>query len=119
MKMSDKERLEQIQQNDLIQAISDGFLFGKDGLETENIFRDVEWLIKQAERVQELESELNKQIEIGYKFEGEVYDLAKENKRYRKALEFYAGGNHYSDKLYDDKIILLDDGEIARKVLEG
>lgn len=47
---------------------------------------DVEWLIQQAERVQELESELNKQIEIGYKFEGEVYDLAKENKRYREAL---------------------------------
>ena len=110
--MSDKERLEQIQQNDLIQAISDGFLFGKDGLKTENIFRDVEWLIKQAERVQELENHL-KLYDFWYR------TAYEQNKRYREALEFYAGGNHYSDKLYDDKIILLDDGEIARKVLEG
>ena len=47
---------------------------------------DYHWLMEQAERVQELESKLNKQIEIGYKFEGEVYDLAKENKRYREAI---------------------------------
>ena len=53
---------------------------------------DYHWLMEQAERVQELESELNKQIEIGYKFEGEVYDLAKENKRYREALEEIARG---------------------------
>lgn len=93
--MSDKERLEQIQQNDLIQAISDGFLFGKDSLKTENIFRDVEWLIQQVERLED------------------------ENKRLREALAFYASGNHYSDRLYDNKIVLLDDGETARKALEG
>lgn len=48
----------------------------------------------------------------------EIKKLEEENKRLREALEFYAGGNHYSDKLYDYKIILLDDGETARKVLE-
>ena len=48
--------------------------------------QDIEWLIKQAERVQELGSELNKQIEIGYKFEGEAYDLTKQNKRYIEAI---------------------------------
>lgn len=48
-----------------------------------------------------------------------IKKLEEENKRLRESLEFYANGNHYSDKLYDDKIILLDDGEIARKTLEG
>lgn len=73
------------------------------------IFKDlkVEWLIEQAERVQSLEY---------YKKDWML--VAEQNKRYREALEFYACGNHYSDKLYDDKIILLDDGEIARKALE-
>lgn len=42
--------------------------------------------IKTAERVQELESELNKQLEIGYFFEGETHDLAEQNKRYRELL---------------------------------
>lgn len=44
---------------------------------------------------------------------------AEKAEKYREALEFYAGGNHYSDRLYDYKIVLLDDGEIARKALEG
>lgn len=48
-----------------------------------------------------------------------LVEQAEKAEKYREALEFYAGGNHYSDKLYDDKIILLDDGEIARKILEG
>lgn len=46
-----------------------------------------------------------------------LLDQAEKAEKYREALEFYACGNHYSDKLYDDKIILLDDGETARKVL--
>src|SRR5690554_4173165 len=74
---------------------------------------DVEWLIQQAERVQELESELNKQIEIGYKFEGEVYDLAKENKRYREALNsIIAMLFRTGDEVYD----AIQD---AIKALEG
>lgn len=48
-----------------------------------------------------------------------AHKLKEENKRLREALEFYASGNHYSDKLYDYKIILIDDGEKARQALEG
>src|SRR5690625_1189391 len=44
------------------------------------------YFVEQAERVQELESELNKQLEIGYFFEGETHDLAEQNKRYRELL---------------------------------
>jgi len=93
------------------------------------IFNDlkIEWLIEQAERVQELESELNKQIEIGYKFEVEVYDLAKENKRYREALEFYADRENYKpDPYHYDpyigeyiSMIDYDNGATARQALEG
>ena len=73
------------------------------------------WLIEQAERVQELESKLNKQIEIGYKFEGEVYDLAKQNKRYREALNsIIAMLFRTSDEVYDaiqDAIKVLEEIE--------
>ena len=109
--MSDKERLEEIKT-----WLNRGFDLTEE---------DIEWLIEQAERVQELESELNKQIEIGYKFEGEVYDLAKENKRYREALEFYADRENYEPEHYDpdthDYISMIDrdKGTTARKALEG
>lgn len=64
-----------------------------------DIFNVIEpFFIEQAKRVQELE---------------------QQNKRLREALAFYASRNHYSDKLYDNKIALLDDGETARKALEG
>src|SRR5690554_6544296 len=76
---------------------------------------DINWLIEQAERVQELESKLNRQIEIGYKFEGEVYDLAKENKRYREALNsIIAMLFRTSDEVYDaiqDAIKVLEEIE--------
>ena len=82
---------------------------------------DFHWLLERAERVQELESKLNKQIEIGYKFEGEVYDLAKENKRYREALKYYADEKHYEPYCIDGYgcDVTEDCGEIARKALEG
>src|SRR5690554_4600716 len=71
-----------------------------------------DWLL---ERVQELESKLNKQIEIGYKFEGEVYDLAKENKRYREALNsIIAMLFRTGDEVYDaiqDAIKVLEEIE--------
>ena len=59
--------------------------------EDQKRFEIIDWLIKQAEKTE----------------------------KYREALKFYANGNHYSDRLYDYKIVLLDDGEIARKALEG
>lgn len=80
---------------------------------------DVEWLIQQSERVQELESALNKQIEIGYKFEGEVYDLAKENKRYREALNTIITLWIASTDATDDTRLAQEMSETARQALEG
>ena len=91
---------------------------------------EIEWLFN---RVEELELEINdwraevQKWQQFYKESEESHletkellkSIAVQNKRLREALEFYAGGNHYSDKLYDYKIVLLDDGEIARKALEG
>lgn len=69
---------------------------------------DYNYLKEQAERAHELESELSEQIEIGYKFEGEIYDLEKENKRYREALE------------HIERIQSVDVAQqIARQALEG
>lgn len=100
----------------------------------DDIFNAIEpFFIEQAERVQELELEVNDLRDEVKKWQRfyeeseeshlETMELLRstlnQNKRLREALEFYASGNHYSDKLYDDKIILLDDGETARKALEG
>lgn len=60
---------------------------------------------------------LNSFEELGYL--DWLIEQAEKTEKYREALEFYANGNHYSDKLYDDKIILLDDGEKARQALES
>ena len=65
----------------------------------------VDWLVEQAERVQELE---------------------KQNKRYEQALEFYADEETYetkfatyTDKIYDPfTLIELDEGKKARQALE-
>lgn len=76
---------------------------------------DVEWLIEQAERVQELK---------------------EQNQRYREALEFYADQTIYKEELineasydadgvcisndeYAPPVVYLDGGEKARKALEG
>ena len=105
--MTDKERLEDIKER-----------FAKYQTDYNLNGEDVEWLIQQAERVQELESELNKQIEIGYKFEGEVYGLAKENKRYRKALNTIITSWIASTDATDDTWLAHEMSETARKALE-
>lgn len=65
---------------------------------------DYKWLIKQAERVQELERKIE---------------------RYREALEFYADKENYEPEHYDPdthdytSMIDHDKGATARKALEG
>ena len=93
----------------------------------------VDWLLN---RIEELEKELNKQMNIGLKFEGEANELQKQNKRYREALEFYADEEVYKENLitkaeydadgvcisndeYAPPIIYFDRGEKARKSLKG
>ena len=89
---------------------------------------DINWLIEQAERVQELEEEnINlKAIKAGN--EELIKILEQQNKRYREALEFYADENNYREhdlkgivppRSIAYKPILHDYGSIARKALEG
>jgi hypothetical protein len=74
--------------------------------------RDFDWLIKQAERVQELEQEVNDwraEVQKWQKFYKEseeshsetkelLYSTISENKRYKQALEFYADEETYETK---------------------
>lgn len=46
----------------------------------------VDWLIEQAEEAERLNKQLSKQVEMGYRFEGMVHDLTKENKIYKQTL---------------------------------
>src|SRR5690625_51165 len=88
---------------------------------------DLIWLIKQAERVKELEEENAGLHDILEQVEYQEKDkLLAENKRYKQALEFYADyENHvqYRDLLTDsglsDSKIRLDNGDMARQALEG
>lgn len=47
-----------------------------------------DWLIKQAERVQKLEKELDEALNIGLKMEGEAIEWERKAKRYKQALEY-------------------------------
>jgi len=83
---------------------------------------NIDYLIKQAERVKKLELEL-----LYYKMATKSYvDIEQQNKRYLEALEFYANEENY---LFDEKEykvglgvpeseITLDYGNKARKALE-
>jgi len=93
---------------------------------------DIEWLIKQAERVEELERELEavdrqdeqwkELIRIAMTWKN-IYE--KESKRFKQALEFYANEKNY-ERAYDDEVLFdylpseidFDNGEKARKALE-
>ena len=87
------------------------------------------WLIEQAERVQELENHL-KLYDFWYR------TAYEQNKRYREALEFYADEEVYKENLitkaeydadgicisndeYAPPIIYFDSGEKARQALES
>ena len=86
-----------------------------------------DWLIKQAERVQKLEKELDEALDIGLKMEGEANEWERKAKRYKQALEFYANEETYetkfatdTDEIYDPfTLIELDKGKKAREALEG
>lgn len=86
-----------------------------------------DWLIKQAERVQKLEKDLDEELDIGLKMEGEANEWERKAKRYKQALEFYADEETYetkfatdTDEIYDPfTLIELDEGKKARQALEG
>ena len=72
--MTDKERLEEIKT-----WLNRGFDLTEE---------DIEWLIKQAERVQKLEKELDEALDIGLKMEGDAIEWEGKAKRYEQALEY-------------------------------
>src|SRR5690625_3067563 len=84
----------------------------------------IEWLIEQAERVQELEGELyGNDIQMGYKrMYGECNrDYAKllqQNKRYREALEEIKKEETVTTALSEGQVAYTISGHIARKALE-
>ena len=86
--------------------------------------KHIVWLIKQAERVKELEEENRIQMSETHKNLDKVIYLDKKNKRYKQALEFYADRGNYepidgiflSD--YQNKVD-KDGGEKARQALKG
>ena len=49
---------------------------------------DIEWLIKQAKRVQKLEKELDEALDISLKMESEANEWERKAKRYKQALEY-------------------------------
>lgn len=123
------------------------FLEMRGYLETLFLEGFIDYLIEQAERVQELEGikseaieqidvtqERNKRLEnrvqelekelIYYKMATESYEeMESQNKRYRKALEFYANRDNYKE-FYDvmrerkAMMIIEDGGRKAREALE-
>src|SRR5690625_1554890 len=88
---------------------------------------DVEWLIEQAERVEELEEERDEWKDTAQSYYMTNQELREQNKRYREALKFYADRENYffDEKEYKvglgvpESEITIDYGNKARKVLEG
>ena len=111
--MTDKERLEEIK--DEVESLRGDM--SVTSIETETsadiILDDMEWLIEQAQRVQELEDIIYQDAR-----QGMIEDLYEENKRYREALEFYALGRHWITSLKDGRDYVNEYGELAEKALE-
>lgn len=92
---------------------------------------DYDWLIEQAELVQELKEKHKEYVSFvesnNYNMDVEMEKLYKQNKRYREALEFYANEENYffDEKEYKvglgvpESEITLDYGNKARKALKG
>lgn len=121
-----KERLKEIKSKAIKQKVHVKQLgTRKSGYWTESyevLKEDYEWLIEQAERVQELEVELyGNDIQMGYKrmygqCNKDYAKLIQQNKRYREALEYYADEYEYHG--HGEAFILRDEGSFARKALE-
>jgi hypothetical protein len=112
--MTEQERLEQIKNQTIINV---------DGLTDEIISREIhpddyEWLIKQAERVNELETQNSGLYGRICKLNQDNNNLWYQNKRYKQALEFYADKKNYAKGLLPQNV-LLDVGKVAVKALEG
>src|SRR5690606_27193365 len=85
---------------------------------------DYHWLIQQAEKIELLNAEIET-LQAKWEVQGlMIQKLHRENKRYRKALEFYADEkNHkrewdtFTDSGVEKSEVMKDGGEKARKAL--
>lgn len=101
-----KERLEEI-----IKSLEDKAVIDRS---------DYEWLIEQAERLQELKKRYLILTKENNQVNDELIDEFRKNKRYREALEFYANKINYLTFIKNGKSnIEHDQGEKAREALEG
>lgn len=125
--MNDKERLGEIKEKysevTVLEYINDVEIVGVD-------IKDLVWLIKQAEKVEQLQQENEKEQK---RLKNQIYKTAEEKfllekqlqqaqakaERYKQALEFYADESIYSARNKERAEITLDYGEKARKALEG
>ena len=84
---------------------------------TDLFFDDYDWLIQQAERVEELEDALLQCTDHGA-------SILKQNRRYREVIEFYANRDNYKLEHFDPNLddymstVDYDEGMKARKALE-
>ena len=123
--MNDKERLKIILDNSTYDHNFEEFTVP---------LKDMDWLINQAERVEELEencSHLRKSFkkQTTNAFDGweKAFELVGEKEEYEQALEFYGNKGNYKTVIENDKEIIflgtsvaqMDGGEVARKVLES
>ncbi|MCR1833082.1 hypothetical protein NSA56_01560 [Oceanobacillus caeni] len=130
--MTDKERLEEIKQR--FKAMNELPSFKKLA-PTELFFDDIDYLIQQAERVEELRK-INKWLEDGWDTEIKIRQISDErigklfekNQRYKQALEFYADEDNYEEDNYEEDkfnmfaetpVVKYDKGQKARQALEG
>ncbi len=84
---------------------------------------DIDWLIQQAERAQELEKEIDVTRWDLAELSVDLMIPAKENARLREALEFYAKEeSYYTDVSSQWQPVIAvneDSGKIARQALKG
>lgn len=116
--MSDKERLNKInsEYQSFVIGNSEGsweFVSMEDAVSLD----DIGWLIEQVEQLNELKENHNV-LDVNEICKRENKRLHEENKRYYKALEFYAHKPNYY-KLGSNSTVSYDDGVRARKALEG
>lgn len=86
---------------------------------------DYDWLIEQAERVQELEETVEDYKTVNKELHQRGRKVRKQNKRYREALEFYADRDNYKLEHFDPNIndymstVDYDEGQKARQTIES
>lgn len=110
-----KERLEEIKKR-----YDSATIVVFEGIDTVNVdVQDLDWLFEQAKLREEQVQRNLQALENISVLEG-IYDrLEKENECYREALEFYAERKFYKVDAFSYNPELVDDGEVARKALEG